>query len=111
MRKQKIDHDAIHTLQDLWVAGQRRQSVHIPGERGLGGPKPAAFVMNLTGQVIMRMIERGLRVYRPGISPYEKATGKPWPWNKRNAAKVIADRAMANVAKKCGARDLKDLSW
>jgi hypothetical protein len=107
MRKKKIDHDAIHTLQDLWVAAQRRQSVHIPGGSGLAGPKPAAFVMNLTGQTIMRQIERGLRVYRPGLSPYEKVTGKPWPWGKtHNPAKVIADRVAANIAKKAGTEEL-----
>jgi hypothetical protein len=80
MAKQKIDHDEIKTLTDLWVAAQRRQSVFVPGNRdGILGPKPAAFIMNLTGHQIMRMIERGLKVYRPAKSPYEQVSGKRWP--------------------------------
>lgn len=108
----KIDHDQINTLQDLWVAAQRRQSVHIPGERGLGGPKPAAFIMNLTGQVILRMIERGLRVYRPAPSPYEKATGKPWPWSRKPAEEIcICTQGAGHPDPKCPKHGVKEIPW
>jgi hypothetical protein len=77
-------HDMIRTLQDLWVARVRRQSVWIPGNTaGICGPKPAAFIMNLTGEQIMRMIERGLQVYRPAPDPRKHATGRSWPAKKR----------------------------
>jgi hypothetical protein len=111
MREKKIDHDAIHTLQDLWVAGQRRQSVHIPGGSGLEGPKPAAFIMNLTGHVIMRMIERGLRVYRPAANTYEKVTGKPWPWGRKGGTTCTCTQGAGHPDPQCPKHGGDKLPW
>ena len=62
----------IKSLSALCNLVKKRKSVVVPGtvwER----PTPAAFVINLQGRVISRMIERGMFVY---VKKSEKS-----PWN------------------------------
>ena len=62
----------IRTLEDLWIARENRRSVYIPSRLGLWGPKPAAFVLNFSGEIILRGIREGLRIYEPAPSPFPR---------------------------------------
>lgn len=55
----------IVTLQDLYVARSLKQSVIAPSFGGFDRPRPAAFMMNLTGEVLLRMMNSGMYVYKP----------------------------------------------
>lgn len=62
----------IKTLRQLDAARMAKKSVI--GNIGMfrHGPRPAAFVINMTGSVILSMIRRGLYIYNPYVSPWEK---------------------------------------
>jgi len=56
----------ITTLSELAAAAVFKQSVFCPASQGLLSsrkPLPAAFVMNMTGHMILRFIQSGLFVY------------------------------------------------
>lgn len=57
----------ITTLQELYEAKEARRSVYTPNERF--GPlvqrKPAAFVLNMSGTIILKLIKSGLYTYEP----------------------------------------------
>lgn len=56
----------ITMLRELNVAAMSKQSVFCPTSTGLLSPRkplPAAFVMNMTGHMILRFIQSGLFVY------------------------------------------------
>ena len=53
----------IKTLQALGRAANHRRSVICPAFRGLRRPKPAKFVLQMTGEMILRMLDKGLFLY------------------------------------------------
>ena len=53
----------ISTLFGLRAAANGRRSVVVPNGHCLRGPLPAAFVLNMTGAVIVRMFDMGMVVY------------------------------------------------
>ncbi len=55
----------ITTLQRLDVLRQLRCSVIVPGFLGFAKPKPAAFIMEMPGTIILRMFNTGMYMYRP----------------------------------------------
>lgn len=55
----------IRTLPDLEWAALNKQAVYVPqSPAAWGKPKPAAFIMNLQGWVILRLLRAGMFVYR-----------------------------------------------
>ena len=58
----------ITTLQELHEARRAKRSVCCPSMHVFGKTraKPAAFVMNMSGHVLWRMIEEGLYIYEKG---------------------------------------------
>lgn len=59
--------DQVNTLHHLASLAADKRSVCAPGFRGLPfrKPKPAAFVINMSGQIILQLIASGLYVYEP----------------------------------------------
>ena len=70
----------IKTLQHLHNAACKRQSVVCVMSRDgyLSAPTPAAFVINQTGETILRRINRGMFVYRKRVDEFT-----PTPWKRR----------------------------
>jgi len=56
----------IYSLHGLAVYVRQKRAVVSPKSGNLKGPLPAAFVINLSGWIILRMIEHGLFVYEKG---------------------------------------------
>jgi len=52
-------------LSDLWTAAYYRRAVIVPSVHCWAKPRPAAFVFNLPGSVIYRLIADGMFVYSP----------------------------------------------
>jgi len=59
----------IYTIQGLRDAALARRSVTCRSGRGFAKPKPAAFVINLQGHILARMLDAGIYLY-------EKTKGK-----------------------------------
>jgi len=55
----------ITTVTALLNASRKRKAVVCPGGYFLPGPRPAAFVINMSGSVIQRTLAAGLFLYRP----------------------------------------------
>jgi hypothetical protein len=53
----------IFTLEALARVRENKGAIVVPAWEGFKTPKPAAFVMNMTGDTIFRMIKDGLFVY------------------------------------------------
>lgn len=53
----------IKTLEELQAAALAKRSVVIPQGRFLPGPRPAAFVLNMAGCVLLRMFQSGMYIY------------------------------------------------
>ena len=53
----------IFTLTDLVYAAETRRSVVCPNWAGWNKPKPASFVINLTGFILNRMLLDGIYIY------------------------------------------------
>lgn len=53
----------ITTLEQLDAAARARRSVVIPSSRSLRGPMPAAFVINMAGPILLRLMRDGMFVY------------------------------------------------
>ena len=54
----------VETLEDLAVLVEAKKQVYEKGyKRMLSTPKPAAFVINLSGSIILSLIREGLYVY------------------------------------------------
>jgi len=53
----------ITTLRQLQDAALTRRSVICPWSPCWNKPRPAAFVINLQGHVLVRMLERGMYLY------------------------------------------------
>ena len=56
----------VTTLEELDTARFFRLSVVCPTSRAWNKPKPAAFIMNLSGDIILKLIRRGLYIYEKG---------------------------------------------
>lgn len=53
----------IRTLQALKNAADARKAVVIPKYWGWSKPRPAAFMFNLQGPVLLRLFESGMFIY------------------------------------------------
>ena len=62
----------IHCLAQLIDARRARRAVVCPSWVGFVKPKPAAVVLNLNGEILYRMMMRGLYLYEK-----ENAKGRP----------------------------------
>lgn len=62
--KDSTNPQTIKSLEALAAAAQNRQSVICPGS-WLSKPRPAAFVINLPGAMIYKLILGGLYIYQP----------------------------------------------
>ena len=71
-KKQRLSiHDAtimkkrkrIRTLKQLQDAAQNKRAVICPWSRVWKKPRPAAFVINLSGHLLCAMFERGMYLY------------------------------------------------
>lgn len=63
MKQKPLKH--IHNLNDLWAAAVSRKSVVIPNARFCTKPLPAAFVINLQGNLLKALFDNGMFVYQP----------------------------------------------
>jgi len=57
--------EQITCLSDLWTAAYYRRAVVVPTDSTWEKPRPAAFVFNLPGAVIYRLLAAGMYVYQP----------------------------------------------
>lgn len=55
----------VRTLEQLHALALARKSVICPRSYSFGVRKPAAFVLNLNGDVLRRLFWHGLFVYKP----------------------------------------------
>ncbi len=60
----------ITTLGELFAASLMKKSVVMPNSRCLKGPLPAAFVINMNGGNLYRMMTTGLFIYVPRSRRY-----------------------------------------
>jgi hypothetical protein len=51
------------TLSDLILAAEDKESVVCPASYSWRKPKPAAVVINLSGLIIYRLLNRGIYIY------------------------------------------------
>jgi len=56
--------DRIRTFEDLAKAAGNRRAVIIPGTCW-SKPKPASVILHLQGATIMRLLARGIYLYKP----------------------------------------------
>lgn len=63
MNKERLG-KAVKTLRELKQLAVKRRSVVCPKLHAWSQRKPAAFIMNLQGEVILRLLNSGLYVYR-----------------------------------------------
>lgn len=54
----------IVTLEGLKQAAARRQAVYVPSSPCWFRPRPAAFVINQQGAVLLRLIKAGMFIYK-----------------------------------------------
>ena len=54
----------INSLRALSVAAQSRRSVIVPGSRGWNMPRPAAFMIQLSGEILLRLLRMGMYIYQ-----------------------------------------------
>lgn len=55
----------IKTLERLQLSVLNRRSVFVPNSNAWQKPRPAAFVINLAGSVILRLFACGMYEYEP----------------------------------------------
>jgi hypothetical protein len=55
----------IRTLAEIEQLRADKRAVTCPGSVTFRGPLPAAFIINLSGEIILRLIRYGLYVYTP----------------------------------------------
>ena len=65
----------ITTLEEIRGACDKKQSLFTPIGR-MKKPKAAAFVINMSGSVILCMIKEGLYIYSPAFSALLKAAAE-----------------------------------
>ena len=54
----------INSLRALSVAAQSRRSVIVPGSRAWNMPRPAAFMIQLSGVVLFQLLRMGMYIYQ-----------------------------------------------
>lgn len=57
----------IYSLMDLSEAVKNKQAVVIPELWLWRKPRPAAFVINLSGAIILNMINKGMFIYKKEV--------------------------------------------
>jgi hypothetical protein len=55
----------IRDLSELSYAVAMKQSVHCPSTHCWNRPRPAAFVINLSGAILVRLFRAGMFIYTP----------------------------------------------
>ncbi|MEN3940701.1 hypothetical protein WJU23_05350 [Prosthecobacter sp. SYSU 5D2] len=58
----------ITTLEQLAEAAQNKRSVHCPDARFSPKPRPAAFMINLSGHILCRLFKDGMFIYEKPAS-------------------------------------------
>ena len=53
----------VKTLEDLWLLERKRKAVYCPKSFNFREYKPAAFIINLPGILILKLIAKGLYIY------------------------------------------------
>ena len=59
----KHQEQKIVSLSDLEIAARGRKSVFCPGIIVWSKPTPAAFIINLHGNILLRMFNSGMYIY------------------------------------------------
>ena len=54
----------INNLHQLDFARTQRKAVICPSNHCFKGPVPAAFVINMSGEILLRLINAGMYVYK-----------------------------------------------
>jgi hypothetical protein len=58
----------VETLGQLYLARVKRQAIICPNHRAWKKPRPAAFMMNLSGEILYRLFAGGMYIYeKPNI--------------------------------------------
>ena len=66
--------EKITTLSELISARERRKAITCPSSPCFRGPIPAAFMANLSGEVLHRLMAYGMWVYTPNDKLRDAAT-------------------------------------
>lgn len=70
----------IETLLDLVTLVHLKKSVTVPGWGGFQRPKAAAFILNMSGAIIHRMMVSGMFVYEP-----KESKKQGWQFKSKDA--------------------------
>jgi hypothetical protein len=70
----------IKTLAQLLKAAEARRSVIVPSLSYFRRPQPAAFVINLQGRQLLKLLNAGMYIYKRPVGPWSKS---PW-WKEEN---------------------------
>lgn len=54
----------VHSLRELHSLALGRRSVVVPSSRGFGKPRPAAFMINLPGMILLDLFQKGMYLYK-----------------------------------------------
>lgn len=73
----------IKTLEELHTARANRRSVVTPKFSAWSGPRPAAVMMNLSGEQLLGMFQSGMFIY-------EKPAAKSPNWKRTSTKYVLA---------------------
>lgn len=57
----------ISGLYELESMAKAKKAVVVPGSSGFEKPKPAAFIINLSGAVLLRLFRMGVYLYTPKV--------------------------------------------
>jgi hypothetical protein len=70
----------IFTLDDLKNAVNAKQSIVVPNTRSFQGPIPAAFAINMSGTILLRLFGDGMFIYekpKKGSKNHDRAHTNP----------------------------------
>ena len=56
--------DQISTLSHLMAAVQFKKAVIVPSSPGWSKPRPAAFMINLSGTILYKLFDLGMYIYK-----------------------------------------------
>lgn len=73
----------IKTLEQLYTARANRRSIVVPKFFVWSGPRPAAVMMNLSGEQLLGMFQSGMFIY-------EKPAAKSPNWKRASTKYVLA---------------------
>ena len=57
--------EPVRTLEYLRYLALNRKAVYVPTHGAYRNPRPAAWIINLQGTVLVRLFEKGMFVYEP----------------------------------------------